>query len=70
MLSTAPRITDRGWPLCIGAEAEHIKREKIMPNGFVYPIIYVRGFAGGTSGIDTAADDPFTDSTTAPPTCA
>jgi hypothetical protein len=30
-----------------------------MPNGFVYPIIYVRGFAGGTSGIDTAADDPF-----------
>jgi hypothetical protein len=30
-----------------------------MPNGFAYPIIYVRGFAGGTSGIDTAADDPF-----------
>lgn len=23
------------------------------------PIIYVRGFAGGTSGIDTATDDPF-----------
>jgi hypothetical protein len=30
-----------------------------MPNGLAYPIIYVRGFAGGTSGIDTAADDPF-----------
>jgi hypothetical protein len=30
-----------------------------MPNGFAYPIIYVRGFAGGTSGIDTATDDPF-----------
>ena len=30
-----------------------------MPNGSAYPIIYVRGFAGGTSGIDTAADDPF-----------
>ncbi|HTQ92449.1 MAG TPA: hypothetical protein VMK84_23450 [Streptosporangiaceae bacterium] len=30
-----------------------------MPNGLVYPIIYVRGFAGGTSGIDTATDDPF-----------
>ena len=24
-----------------------------------YPIIYVRGFAGNTSGIDTATDDPF-----------
>jgi pimeloyl-ACP methyl ester carboxylesterase len=24
-----------------------------------YPIIYVRGFAGGTSGIDSAVDDPF-----------
>jgi len=30
-----------------------------MPNGLAYPIIYVRGFAGGTSGIDTATDDPF-----------
>jgi hypothetical protein len=30
-----------------------------MPNGSAYPIIYVLGFAGGTSGIDTAADDPF-----------
>ena len=30
-----------------------------MPNGSAYPIIYVRGFAGGTSGIDTATDDPF-----------
>ncbi len=25
----------------------------------VYPIVYVRGFAGGTSGIDSATDDPF-----------
>jgi pimeloyl-ACP methyl ester carboxylesterase len=25
----------------------------------IYPIIYVRGFAGGTSGIDSAVDDPF-----------
>lgn len=24
-----------------------------------FPIVYVRGFAGGTSGIDSAADDPF-----------
>ena len=24
-----------------------------------YPVIYVRGFAGGTSGIDSATDDPF-----------
>jgi hypothetical protein len=23
------------------------------------PIIYVRGFAGGTRGIDKAVDDPF-----------
>ncbi len=23
------------------------------------PIIYVRGFAGGQSGIDTQTDDPF-----------
>jgi hypothetical protein len=23
------------------------------------PIIYVRGFAGGTSGIDSQTDDPF-----------
>ena len=30
-----------------------------MPSGSAYPIIYVRGFAGGTSGIDTATDDPF-----------
>jgi hypothetical protein len=30
-----------------------------MQNGLAYPIIYVRGFAGGTSGIDTATDDPF-----------
>ena len=30
-----------------------------MSNGSAYPIIYVRGFAGGTSGIDTATDDPF-----------
>ncbi len=30
-----------------------------MANGTVYPIIYVRGFAANTSGIDTAADDPF-----------
>ena len=30
-----------------------------MTNGLAYPIIYVRGFAGGTSGIDTAVDDPF-----------
>ena len=25
----------------------------------LYPIVYVRGFAGGTSGIDSATDDPF-----------
>ena len=30
-----------------------------MANGSTYPIIYVRGFAGDTSGIDTATDDPF-----------
>jgi hypothetical protein len=30
-----------------------------MPDGSAFPIIYVRGFAGGTSGIDTATDDPF-----------
>ena len=30
-----------------------------MSDGSAYPIIYVRGFAGGTSGIDTATDDPF-----------
>ena len=30
-----------------------------MANGSAYPIIYVRGFAGGTSGIDAATDDPF-----------
>jgi hypothetical protein len=30
-----------------------------MASGSAYPIIYVRGFAGGTSGIDTAIDDPF-----------
>jgi hypothetical protein len=30
-----------------------------MQNGLAYPIIYVRGFAGGTSGIDTATDDSF-----------
>ena len=27
--------------------------------GQILPIIYVRGFAGGTSGIDSAVDDPF-----------
>ena len=30
-----------------------------MANGSVYPIVYVRGFAGDTSGIDTVTDDPF-----------
>ncbi len=25
----------------------------------LYAIVYVRGFAGGTSGIDSATDDPF-----------
>jgi pimeloyl-ACP methyl ester carboxylesterase len=30
-----------------------------MTDQVVYPIVYVRGFAGGTSGIDSAADDPF-----------
>ena len=30
-----------------------------MENQAVCPIIYVRGFAGGTSGIDSATDDPF-----------
>src|SRR5579872_2759185 len=30
-----------------------------MASGSAYPIIYVRGFAAGTSGIDTATDDPF-----------
>ena len=30
-----------------------------MANESTYPIIYVRGFAGDTSGIDTATDDPF-----------
>jgi hypothetical protein len=30
-----------------------------MKEHVTYPIIYVRGFAGGTSGIDSAADDPF-----------
>ena len=30
-----------------------------MTDQVIYPIIYVRGFAGGTSGIDNAADDPF-----------
>lgn len=30
-----------------------------MTDQVIYPIIYVRGFAGGTSGIDSAADDPF-----------
>ena len=30
-----------------------------MPNESAYPIVYVRGFAGGTSGIDSATDDPF-----------
>lgn len=30
-----------------------------MADQAVCPIIYVRGFAGGTSGIDSATDDPF-----------
>jgi hypothetical protein len=30
-----------------------------MANGSAYPVIYVRGFAADTSGIDTATDDPF-----------
>ncbi len=30
-----------------------------MANHAVCPIIYIRGFAGGTSGIDNATDDPF-----------
>jgi hypothetical protein len=30
-----------------------------MANGSAYPIIYIRGFAGDTTGIDTATDDPF-----------
>jgi hypothetical protein len=30
-----------------------------MTDQDVCPIIYVRGFAGGTSGIDSATDDPF-----------
>jgi hypothetical protein len=30
-----------------------------MADQIVYPIIYIRGFAGGTSGIDSATDDPF-----------
>lgn len=30
-----------------------------MTDQDVYPIVYVRGFAGGTSGIDSATDDPF-----------
>jgi hypothetical protein len=30
-----------------------------MEDQAVCPIIYVRGFAGGTSGIDSATDDPF-----------
>jgi hypothetical protein len=30
-----------------------------MAGGSACPVIYVRGFAGGTSGIDTATDDPF-----------
>src|SRR5579872_5218176 len=30
-----------------------------MASGSAYPIIYVRGFAAGTSGIDAATDDPF-----------
>jgi hypothetical protein len=30
-----------------------------MARGLAYPIIYVRGFGGDTSGIDTVTDDPF-----------
>jgi hypothetical protein len=30
-----------------------------MPVKVKLPIIYVRGYAGGTKGIDTAVDDPF-----------
>jgi hypothetical protein len=30
-----------------------------MANTQAYPVIYVRGFGGNTSGIDTATDDPF-----------
>ena len=30
-----------------------------MANGAAYPIIYIRGFAADTSGIETATDDPF-----------
>jgi pimeloyl-ACP methyl ester carboxylesterase len=30
-----------------------------MADQAMYPIVYVRGFAGGTSGIDSATDDPF-----------
>ena len=30
-----------------------------MASGLPYPVIYVRGFGGPTSGIDTATDDPF-----------
>ena len=30
-----------------------------MANTQTYPVIYVRGFGGNTSGIDTATDDPF-----------
>src|SRR5712691_8039018 len=30
-----------------------------MASGSAYPVIYVRGFAGGTSSIDTVTDDPF-----------
>jgi pimeloyl-ACP methyl ester carboxylesterase len=33
--------------------------EDAMAAQATYPIIYVRGFAGGTSGIDSAVDDPF-----------
>ena len=33
--------------------------EDAMAAQAIYPIIYVRGFAGGTSGIDSAVDDPF-----------
>jgi len=30
-----------------------------MASGSAYPVIYIRGFAGSTSSIDTVTDDPF-----------
>src|SRR5580765_1865288 len=40
-----------------GTERVHDAEGVRMPGKL--PIIYVRGYAGGTSGIDTAVDDPF-----------